>query len=156
MLWYKVGHQLKLHDISLIVGPNRTDKTRFLCEQYEGLSFLIDVSKAKIAYCGGDTSITEEEWNQIIARDCAFITVDDAHLLKPLDLLKLVDIAVETKKRLYLSCNETIASYLPSFLSHANNYQLSVAKIERLTDEDVCVWALTDVKGKCVSEASQS
>ncbi|WP_028022466.1 hypothetical protein [Enterovibrio calviensis] len=148
MLWYKVDHQLKLHDISLIVGPNRTDKTRFLCEQYDGFSFLIDVSKAKIAYCGGDTSVTEEEWNDIVARDCPFITVDDAHLLKPLDLLKLVDIAVETKKRLYLSCNETIAAYLPDFLSHAKKFQLSVVKLERLTDDDVCAWTLADVKGK--------
>ena len=148
MLWHKVRDQLKLHNISLIVGPNRTHKTKFLCEQYEGQPFLIDVSKAMVAYCGGDTRITEQEWQQIIDRDCDFITVDDAHLLQSTDLLKLIDIAVETKKRLYMSCNETIASYLPAFLTHAKDYQLSVVKLERLTENDVCAWSLAAYKGR--------
>ncbi|WP_394209578.1 hypothetical protein [Enterovibrio calviensis] len=145
MLWHKVQDQLELHTISIIVGPNRTDKTKFLYEQYEGLPFHIDVSKAMVAYCGGDTRITEQEWVKIIERDCAFITVDDAHLLQPLDLKKLIEIAVETKKRLYMSCNETIGPYLPAFLSHAQNYQLSVVKLERLTDKDVCAWTLAGI-----------
>ncbi|KKD59762.1 hypothetical protein RN22_14200 [Grimontia sp. AD028] len=142
MLWHKVQNQLKLHDISLVVGPNRSDKTKFLVEQYGDTPFTIDVSKAKLAYCGGDTTITDEEWQQIIERDCPFITVDDAHLLKMPDLLKLIEISVETKKRLYMSCNETIVSDLPALLTHARTHHLSVVKLERLTANDVCAWVL--------------
>lgn len=142
MLWRKVENQLKLHDISFIVGPNRSDKTKFLVEQYGDTPFNIDIAKAKLAYCGGDTSITDAEWHAIYKRDCPFITVDDAHLLKNSDLLKLVDVAVETHKRLYMSCNENISSHLPAMLTHARDYSLSVVKLERLTTNDVCAWVL--------------
>ncbi|MFL7026286.1 hypothetical protein BCS58_18600 [Enterovibrio norvegicus] len=145
MLWYKVAEQLTLHDITLIVGPNRTEKTKFLYEQYEGQPFTLDVSKAKIAYCGGDTRITDEEWTDISERDCPFIGVDDAHLLTPLDLVKLIDVAVETKKRLYMTCNETFVAQLPEFLSHAKLRRCSLVKLERFSDTDVCAWTLADV-----------
>lgn len=142
MLWRKVENQLKLHDISFIVGPNRSDKTKFLVEQYGDTPFTIDIAKAKLAYCGGDTSITDAEWNAISERDCPFIAVDDAHLLKTSDLLKLVDVAVATNKRLYMSCNENISSHLPVLLTHARDYSLSVVKLERLTADVVCAWVL--------------
>lgn len=144
MLWHKVDYQLKLHDISLIVGANRTEKTKFLLEQYGDQPFTLDISKAKIAYCGGDTTITEVEWQQIAERDCAFIAVDDAHLLKPADVLKLVDVAVETKKRLYLACHDTISKHLPAFLAHTRSHELSVVKLVRLTQTEVCAWSLAD------------
>ncbi|CZF85705.1 hypothetical protein [Grimontia marina] len=142
MLWHKVQNQLELHDISFIVGPNRSDKTKFLVEQYGDMHFAIDISKATLAYCGGDTTITDAEWQQIVQRDYPFITVDDAHLLNTTDLLKLIEVAVETKKRLYMSCNETIVSDLPALLTHARKHCLSVVKLERLTANDVCAWVL--------------
>ncbi len=145
MLWYKVADQLTLHDINLIVGPNRTEKTKFLYEQYLGQPFVLDVSKAKIAYCGGDTRITDEEWTGMSERDCPFIGVDDAHLLTPPDLLKLVDMAMETKKRLYMTCNETFVAQLPELLSHVKMRRRSLVKLERLTDTDVCAWTLAGV-----------
>ncbi len=144
MLWHKVDYQLKLHDISLIVGANRTEKTKFLLEQYGDTPFTLDVSKAKIAYCGGDTTITEQEWQQMAERDCPFIAVDDTHLLKPEDMLKLIDMAVSCKKRLYLACHDTISSHLSSILGHARRYELSVVKLVRLTPEEVCAWTLAD------------
>lgn len=145
MLWYKVEDQLSLHDISLILGPNRTEKTKFLYEQYQGKPLALDVSKAKIAYCGGDTTITYDEWTDMSERDCSFICVDDAHLLMPPDLIKLVDMAIETKKRLYMTCNETFVAHLPEFLSHVKMRQRSLVKLERLSDTDVCAWTLADV-----------
>lgn len=142
MLWHKVENQLKLHDISLIVGPNRSGKTKFLVEQYGDTPFTVDIAKAKLAYCGGDTTITEVEWKAIYERDCPFIAVDDAHLLKTSDLLKLVDVAVETSKRLYMSCNENIVTHLPAQLTHIRGYNLSVVKLEKLTTTEVCAWVL--------------
>lgn len=120
MLWHKVDYQLKLHDISLIVGANRTEKTKFLLEQYGDTPFTLDVSKAKIAYCGGDTTITEQEWQQMAERDCPFIAVDDTHLLKPEDMLKLIDMAVSCKNASILLVTTPFhPTYLPFLVMHA-------------------------------------
>ncbi|KXF80830.1 hypothetical protein ATN88_16305 [Enterovibrio coralii] len=142
MNWNEMQPHLQSHDVAIIIGPHRSGKTEFVVQQYGDNSPCIDVNKASKAYSGGNPAILDEEWEEIATRDCPFIAVIDAHTLRSDDLFTLVEMAVETKKKLYMTCFDIEAIPYSELLSQICAAKLSLVRIEMLENKEIYAWSL--------------